>query len=131
MARRQDLLTVDDVNGAWAIIPTPAIDTAEDWRTEDSVDYDEVARAVDGLIVSGVDAIMSQGTFGEGATLTWEEKKKMMEVMVETAAGRVPIFVGVTISVIEDNNSSLVIDLLSVVHLSAPLKSSFLPSLPP
>jgi len=50
MARRQDRLTVDDVNGAWAIIPTPAIATAEDWRTEDSVDYDEVAKAVEGLI---------------------------------------------------------------------------------
>ncbi|MBV1913449.1 MAG: dihydrodipicolinate synthase family protein [Cycloclasticus sp.] len=96
MSTRQHRLTVDDVNGAWAIIPTPAITTAEDWRTEDSVDYDEVAKAVEGLISSGVDAIMSQGTFGEGATLTWEEKKKMMEVMVETAAGRVPIFVGVT-----------------------------------
>jgi len=93
---RKEILTVDDVNGAWAIIPTPAVPNAEDWRCEDSVDYDEVAKAVDGLIVSGVDAIMSQGTFGEGATLTWEEKKKMMEVMVETAAGRVPVFVGVT-----------------------------------
>ncbi|HIG79673.1 MAG TPA: aldolase [Cycloclasticus sp.] len=96
MARRQDRLTVDDVNGAWAIIPTPAIETGGDWRTEDSVDYDEVAKAVEGLITAGVDAIMCQGTFGEGASLSWEEKKKMMEVMVETAAGRVPVFVGVT-----------------------------------
>ena len=65
MTTRKDILTVDDVNGAWAIIPTPAIDTAEDWRTEDTVDYDEVAKAVDGLIVAGVDAIMSQGRAGE------------------------------------------------------------------
>ena len=93
MARRQDRLTVEDVNGAWAIIPTPAIETGDQWQTEDSVDYDEIARAVDGLIESGVDAIMSQGTFGEGATLTWEEKKKMMEVMVETSAGRVSLLV--------------------------------------
>ncbi len=96
MARRQDRLTVDDVQGAWAIIPTPAIPSGSDWRTEDSVDYDEVEKAVSGLIEAGVDAIMCQGTFGEGATLTWEEKRKMMEVMVETAAGRVPIFIGVT-----------------------------------
>ncbi len=96
MVTKRDRLTVDDVNGAWAIIPTPAIDSASDWRTEDSVDYDEVAKAVEGLISAGVDAIMCQGTFGEGASITWEEKKKMMEVMVETAAGRVPIFIGVT-----------------------------------
>ena len=95
MARR-DRLTVNDVHGAWAIIPTPAVDNAEDWRCADSIDYDEVARAVDGLINAGIDAIMAQGTFGEGATITWEEKKKMMEVMVETARGRKPIFVGTT-----------------------------------
>ncbi|HIF51362.1 MAG TPA: aldolase [Thiotrichaceae bacterium] len=96
MTSKRERLTVDDVSGAWAIIPTPAIDSASDWRTEDSVDYDEVAKAVEGLISAGVDAIMCQGTFGEGASITWEEKKKMMEIMVETASGRVPIFVGVT-----------------------------------
>jgi len=89
-------LDVEDVTGAWAIIPTPAISEGDDWRTEDSVDYDEVSRAVAGLIEAGVDGIMCQGTYGEGATLTWEEKRKMTEVMVETAAGRVPIFAGVT-----------------------------------
>ena len=96
MPTRRERLTVDDVQGAWCIIPTPATDDAGDWRCEDSIDYDEVAKAVDGLINAGMDAIMAQGTFGEGATITWEEKKKMMEVMVETAAGRAPIFVGVT-----------------------------------
>ena len=89
-------LDVEDITGAWAIIPTPAVTAGDDWRTEDSVDYDEVSRAVAGLIEAGVDGIMCQGTFGEGATLTWEEKSKMTEVMVETAAGRVPIFPGVT-----------------------------------
>ena len=67
---RRDRLTVDDVHGAWAIIPTPAKDGADDWRMEDTVDYDEVERAVNGLIEAGVDAIMAQGTFGEGSTLT-------------------------------------------------------------
>jgi trans-o-hydroxybenzylidenepyruvate hydratase-aldolase len=60
------------------------------------VDYDEVAKAVTGLIEAGVDGIMCQGTFGEGASMTWAEKKKMTEVMVDAAAGRVPIFAGVT-----------------------------------
>ena len=96
MAVQKDLLTVDDVHGAWCIIPTPSKPEASEWQCEDSVDYDEVARSVNGLIESGADAIMAQGTFGEGATLTWAEKSKMMEVMVETAAGRIPVFVGVT-----------------------------------
>ena len=96
MGNKPSMLTVEDVNGAWAIIPTPATASGGDWRTENSVDYDEVAGAVNGLIEAGVDGIMCQGTFGEGATLTWDEKKKMAEVMVEAAAGRVPIFAGVT-----------------------------------
>lgn len=96
MSARKDRMTVDDVHGAWAIIPTPARDGADDWRMEDTVDYDEVERAVNGLIEAGVDAIMAQGTFGEGSTLTWEEKSKMQGVMVEAARGRVPIFVGTT-----------------------------------
>ena len=56
---RRDRLTVNDVHGAWAIIPTPAVDNAEDWRCEYSIDYDEVARAVDGLIGGGVDAVLA------------------------------------------------------------------------
>jgi hypothetical protein len=76
MARRQDRLTVEDVNGAWAIIPTPAIDTGDQWQTEDSVDYDEVAKAVEGLITAGVDAIMCQGTLVEGGYADVGRKEK-------------------------------------------------------
>jgi trans-o-hydroxybenzylidenepyruvate hydratase-aldolase len=96
MPTQRERLTANDVHGAWCIIPTPAVPQAEDWRCEDSVDYDEVARVVDALCKAGVDAIMAQGTFGEGATLTWEEKSKMQAVMVEAARGRIPIFVGTT-----------------------------------
>lgn len=45
MGNKPSRLKVEDVNGTWAIIPTPAIAAGDDWRTEDSVDYDEVARA--------------------------------------------------------------------------------------
>ena len=69
MRQKNNRLGLEDVNGAWAIIPTPAIDSGDDWRTEDTVDYDEVEGAVTGLIDAGVDGIMCQGTFGEGATL--------------------------------------------------------------
>jgi trans-o-hydroxybenzylidenepyruvate hydratase-aldolase len=96
MSRKNNRISMEDVTGAWAIIPTPAIVNSEGWQVEDSVDYDEVAKAVAGLIEAGVDGIMCQGTFGEGASLTWDEKKKMTEVMVDVAKGRVPIFIGVT-----------------------------------
>lgn len=92
----QGLLQINDIKGAWAIIPTPAKEGASDWRMTDTLDLDETARVVDELIKSGVNGILSMGTLGECATLTWDEKKRLMTTMVETAAGRVPIFVGTT-----------------------------------
>lgn len=90
------LLTTSDVQGAWAIIPTPAKPNASDWREESTVDIDEAVDAVERLIASGVDAIMSLGTFGEGSTLTWEEKRQFMGAVAETIRGRVPFFGGTT-----------------------------------
>ncbi len=96
MAATRKLLTVDEVQGAWFIMPTPAKDGAEDWRAKDTVDLDETARVVDSLIASGADAVMSLGTLGECATLTWDEKKAFMRTAVEAARSRVPVFVGTT-----------------------------------
>ncbi len=93
---RTGLLDVRDITGAWAIVPTPAKPGASDWRATDTVDLDETARMVELLIDGGVDGILSMGTLGECATLTWDEKKAFMAALVETAAGRVPVFVGTT-----------------------------------
>ncbi len=89
-------LTVDDIHGAWVIMPTPATANASDWREEHTVDLDETARIVNALIDAGVNGILSNGTFGECATLTWEEKKDFIATVVETARGRVPFFCGTT-----------------------------------
>lgn len=94
MAKR--LITVDDVCGAWAIMPTPAKSTASDWREKSTVDLDESSRAIDNLITAGVDGILSLGTLGECATLTWEEKREFIVAAVETVNKRVPFFVGTT-----------------------------------
>jgi trans-o-hydroxybenzylidenepyruvate hydratase-aldolase len=96
MATKQRLLTVDDIQGAWAILPTPAKDNASDWRQKDTVDLDETARAVEGLIGAGIDGILSLGTLGECSTLTWDEKKKFVATAVEATRGRVPFFAGTT-----------------------------------
>lgn len=90
------LMTVDEVQGAWAIMPTPATDNAGDWRVTDTVDADETARAVEGMVAAGVDGILSLGTLGECATLTRAEKRKFVATAVEAAAGRVPFFTGST-----------------------------------
>ena len=96
MSTRQKLLTVDEVQGAWAIMPTPARDNATDWRATDTVDLDETARVVEGLVAAGIDGILSLGTLGECATLTWDEKKKFIATAAEATRGRIPFFAGTT-----------------------------------
>ena len=88
--------TVADVRGIFAIMPTPALDGAEDPGAADTVDHAETARAVRALIDDGVDAVLTTGTFGECATLTWDELRGFAETAVAAAAGRVPVFVGAT-----------------------------------
>lgn len=94
MTKRRERLTAADIQGCWAIIPTPAKDNASDWRATDTVDLDETARAVEAMIASGVDGILSLGTLGECATLDWNEKRAYMATLVEVARGRVPVFGG-------------------------------------
>jgi 4-(2-carboxyphenyl)-2-oxobut-3-enoate aldolase len=87
---------VDDVRGLFAIMPTPALPGADDPEAADTVDHAETARAVRALIGDGADAIVTTGTFGECATLTWPELRGFAETAVAAAAGRVPVFVGAT-----------------------------------
>lgn len=96
MARKKELLKASDIHGAWVIMPTPAKPDAADWRAQNTVDLDEAARCAERLVASGVDGILSLGTFGEGATLTLDEKKAFIGCVVETIRGRVPYFCGTT-----------------------------------
>lgn len=96
MGAKRELMTVDDVQGVWAIMPTPSKDNASDWRATNTVDLEETARAVEGLADAGVDGILSLGTLGECATLTPEEKKQFIGTAVEAAAGRIRFFAGTT-----------------------------------
>ena len=93
---KSTLMNSGDVKGAWAIIPTPAKDNASDWRATNTVDLDETARVVNGLIEAGINGILSMGTLGEAPTMTHDEKLDFMKALVDAAAGRVPIFVGTT-----------------------------------
>ena len=87
---------VADVRGVFAIMPTPAVDGADDPAMAYTLDRAETERAVNALVGDGVDAVMGTGTFGECATLTWDELRDFSEIVVAAAAGRVPVFLGAT-----------------------------------
>ena len=45
MPAKRTLMTSDDVQGAWAIMPTSAKEGAESWRMTDSLDLDATRRS--------------------------------------------------------------------------------------
>lgn len=88
--------TADDIRGVVAILPTPALPGAARWDARDTVDLAETERLANALVDDGVDVVVTNGTFGEGASLTLEEVLAFNDTVVRTVAGRVPVFCGAT-----------------------------------
>ena len=75
-------------HGAWAAIPTP-------FRDDLSLDLDALRRHVSFLCRHNIDGIVACGTTGEAATLTQEEKRIVIETVLDAVAGAVPVIAGV------------------------------------
>lgn len=58
------------------------------------VDYQTIERIVDHLINGGVDYIVALGSTGETATLNEEESRKVLDVVISSVNGKVPIVAG-------------------------------------
>ncbi|MDH6363672.1 4-hydroxy-tetrahydrodipicolinate synthase [Enterococcus sp. PF1-24] len=61
---------------------------------DESINLEELRKQIDRMIDNGVDGIFPFGTNGEGYILSAEEKKLILETVVEHTAGRVPIYAG-------------------------------------
>ncbi|KCV82206.1 dihydrodipicolinate synthase [Actibacterium atlanticum] len=59
-----------------------------------AVDFDALKALVEWQIDEGSHGLVPVGTTGESPTLSHEEHEKVVEVVVETAAGRVPVIAG-------------------------------------
>jgi 4-hydroxy-tetrahydrodipicolinate synthase len=59
-----------------------------------SVNYEMLAALIERQIQEGTDAVIVCGTTGEPATLSGDERKKIISCAVETAAKRIPVIVG-------------------------------------
>ena len=59
-----------------------------------AVDYDTLKQLVDWHIDQGTNGLVPVGTTGESPTLTHDEHEKVVETVVKTAAGRVPVIAG-------------------------------------
>ena len=66
------------------------------FRGDESVDESALRALVEWQIESGIGFLVPCGTTGEAATLNEQEWLRVVEIVAETAAGRVPVFGGCT-----------------------------------
>jgi 4-hydroxy-tetrahydrodipicolinate synthase len=78
-----------DLMGCGTALVTP-------FRRDGGIDEPALQSLVNWQIESGIDFLIPCGTTGEAATLSESEWLRVIEVVVETAAGRVPVFAGCT-----------------------------------
>jgi 4-hydroxy-tetrahydrodipicolinate synthase len=78
-----------ETTGCGTAIVTP-------FRADESLDEAALRSLVDWQVESGIDFIVACGSTGEAATLSEEEWLRAVEIVVEAAAGRVPVWAGCT-----------------------------------
>ena len=66
------------------------------------VDAGVLARLCDDLVKAGVHGLTPLGSTGEFAYLSWAQRRRVVEVVVEAARGRVPVVAGVAATTIAD-----------------------------
>ena len=65
------------------------------FKEDESVDYEALDRLVDYLVQNGADYLVVLGTTAETPTLTEEEKKKIISLVVTKVRRRIPVVLGV------------------------------------
>lgn len=61
---------------------------------DESINFDELRNQVERLIEAGVSGLFAFGTNGESYIISEEEKNAVLKVVIDQAAGRVPIYAG-------------------------------------
>ncbi|MDR3013502.1 MAG: 4-hydroxy-tetrahydrodipicolinate synthase [Chitinispirillales bacterium] len=73
--------------GCYVAIVTP-------FNPDGSLNEDGLRSNIDFLISNGVSGIVPCGTTGESATLSWDEHKRVVDIAIEQAKGRVQVIAG-------------------------------------
>jgi 4-hydroxy-tetrahydrodipicolinate synthase len=78
---------VPDLSGVYSVLPTP-------FDPSGSVDAAGLRRVVDLFVGAGVNGLTALGVTSEAARLSDRERQEVLEVVLEQAAGRVPVVAG-------------------------------------
>lgn len=65
------------------------------FKEDESVDYEAIGRLVDFQLQNGTDYLVVLGTTAETPTLTEQEKKEIVSMVVSKVRGRIPVVLGV------------------------------------
>ncbi|MDI3341133.1 MAG: dihydrodipicolinate synthase family protein [Sphaerobacter sp.] len=79
----------EPLRGVYNILSTP-------FTTDGELDEDSLRRLVEATIAMGVDGITILGVAGEAQKLSDAERRRVIDLVMEVNAGRVPIIVGVS-----------------------------------
>ena len=88
-------MTGVDFHGVFPYLVSP-IDAAGE------VKADVLERLCDDLIQAGVHGLTPLGSTGEFAYLSWPQRRRMVEIVVDAARGRIPVVAGVASTTIAD-----------------------------
>jgi 4-hydroxy-tetrahydrodipicolinate synthase len=93
------MLEIANLKGCGTAIVTP-------FREDRSVDEEALRRFVEFQVSEGIDFLVPCGTTGESATLSDDEKRRVIEVVIQASQGRVQVVAGAG-----GNNTAHVIEL--------------------
>src|SRR5512134_259463 len=88
-------MSAADFHGVFPYLVSPI-------RGDGEVDAEVLARLCDDLVGAGVQGLTPLGSTGEFAYLSWPQRRRIVEVVVEAARGRVPVVAGVASTTIAD-----------------------------
>jgi len=82
-------------HGVFPYVVSPVHESGE-------VNAEVLARLCDDLVKAGVHGLTPLGSTGEFAYLSWPQRRRVVEVVIEAAQGRVPVVAGVASTTIAD-----------------------------
>ncbi len=85
-------------HGVFPYVVSPVLESGD-------VDAEVLARLCDDLIRAGVHGLTPLGSTGEFAYLSWPQRRRVVEVVLEATKGRVPVVAGVGSTTIADAES--------------------------
>ena len=81
------MLELQPLRGVYTILTTP-------FMPDGALDEASLRRVVEATVVAGVDGVTALGVAGEAGKLSDDERRRVLAIVMETVAGRLPVIVG-------------------------------------